>query len=90
MVAGALDWNTLRAEKDSFLAPELVQHPTDLPYAVKLLPLVRRRFGAAAERSQALLECIAEPAVLEELGEVLLDCVDGEAWLAALARRVQP
>lgn len=55
-----------------------------------LLRLVRRRFGAAAERSQALLECIAEPAVLEELGEVLLDCVDGEAWLAALARRVQP
>ena len=22
-----------------------------------------------------------------ELGEVLLDCADGEAWLAALARR---
>jgi hypothetical protein len=56
-----------------------------------LLRQVRRRFGAAAaERSQALLERIAEPAVLEELGEALLDCADGEAWLAALARRVQP
>jgi hypothetical protein len=27
-------------------------------------------------------------AVLEELGEGLLDCADGEAWLALLARRV--
>ena len=54
-----------------------------------LLRLVRRRFGAAAERSQALLARIGEPAVLEELGEVLLDCADGEAWLAALARRIK-
>ncbi len=38
------------------------------------------------ERSRALLERIAEPAVLEELGETLLDCADGEAWLALLAR----
>jgi hypothetical protein len=54
-----------------------------------LLRLVRRRFGAeAAERSQALLERIAEPTVLEELGEAVLDCADGAAWLAVLARRV--
>ena len=53
-----------------------------------LLRLVRRRFGAmVVERSGALLERIAEPAALEELGEVVLDCGDGEAWLAALARR---
>lgn len=51
--------------------------------------MVRRRFGeGAAEPSRVLLERIAEPAALEELGEVLLDCADGEAWLAALARRV--
>lgn len=52
-----------------------------------LLRLARRRFGeAVVERSRALLERIAEPAVLEELGETLLDCADGEAWLALLAR----
>ena len=33
-VAETLDWTTLRAEKDSFLDPELAQHPTDLLYAV--------------------------------------------------------
>ena len=53
-----------------------------------LLRLVRRRFGAVVvERSGALLERIAEPAALEELGEVLLDGADGDAWRAALARR---
>ena len=53
-----------------------------------VLRLVRRRFGAVVvERSGALLERIAEPAVLEELGEGVLDCADGEAWLAMLARR---
>ena len=53
-----------------------------------LLRLVQKRFGAAVmERSGVLLERIAEPAVLEELGEGELDCADGEAWLAMLARR---
>jgi hypothetical protein len=27
---------------------------------------------------------IVEPAVLEDLGEALLDCADGEAWLGRL------
>jgi len=35
-VAATLDWTTLRAEKDSFLDPELAQHPADLLYAVDL------------------------------------------------------
>lgn len=54
-----------------------------------LVRLARKRFGTTVmEPSQALLEHIVELAVLEELGEVLLDCADGEAWLALLARRV--
>ena len=53
-----------------------------------VLRLVRKQFGAALmERSRALLAMIEESAVLEELGEGLLDCADGEAWLAMLARR---
>ena len=53
-----------------------------------LVRLVRKRFGEAVmERSRALLERVEEMAVLEELGEVVLDCVDGEAWLAILVRR---
>jgi predicted transposase/invertase (TIGR01784 family) len=35
-VATALDWETLRAGKDSFLDPDLAQHPTDLLYEVDL------------------------------------------------------
>jgi predicted transposase YdaD len=35
-VAGALDWPTLRAVKDSFLDPDLALHPTDLLYEVSL------------------------------------------------------
>ncbi len=54
-----------------------------------VLRLVRKQFGAdALERSRALLETIEESTVLEELGEGVLDCADGEAWLAMLARRV--
>ena len=54
-----------------------------------LVRLVRKRFGEAVmERSRALLEQVEEMAALEELGEVVLDCADGEAWLAMLARRV--
>ena len=53
-----------------------------------VLRLVQRRFGVGVvAQSRMLLEGVTEPAVLEELGEVLLDCADGEAWLAALARR---
>ena len=33
-VAAVLNWTTLRAEKETFLDPELAQHPTDLLYAV--------------------------------------------------------
>ena len=55
-----------------------------------LLRLVRKLFGAAVmERGRALLERIEEPAVLEELGEGVLDCADGEAWLALLARQAR-
>jgi hypothetical protein len=43
-----------------------------------LLRLVRRRFGEAAATARApLLARIAAPAVLEGLGEALLDCADG-------------
>ena len=50
-----------------------------------LLRQLRRRFGEAVAASSApLLAQIAEPAVLEDLGEILLDCADGEAWLARL------
>jgi len=53
-----------------------------------LLRLVQKRFGAGVmERSRSLLEAVENWVVLEELGEMLLDCADGEAWLAALARR---
>lgn len=54
-----------------------------------LLRQLRRRFGeAVVERSRALLERVEETVILEELGEALLDCADGEAWLALLARRI--
>jgi hypothetical protein len=33
-VAAILDWRTLRAEKETFLDPQLIQHPADLLYAV--------------------------------------------------------
>lgn len=53
-----------------------------------LLRLVQKRFGAAMmERSWTLLGAVDDLAVLEELGEGVLDCADGEAWLALLARR---
>ena len=55
-----------------------------------LLRLVRRRFGeAAATASAPRLARIAAPAVLEDLGEALLDCADGAAWLAAVTARVE-
>jgi hypothetical protein len=51
-----------------------------------LLRQARRRFGeAVAASSGPALARIIEPAVLEDLGEALLDCADGEAWLARLA-----
>jgi len=37
-----------------------------------------------AAHSAPLLAQITEPTVLEDLGEALLDCADGEAWLARL------
>ena len=55
-----------------------------------LLRLTRRRFGAdVAEASMPLLEQIADPAVLEELGEALLDCPQGEDWLKALTAKTK-
>jgi len=52
-----------------------------------LLRLVQKRFGAmVTEQSRGLLDSIEASAVLEELGEGVLDCADGEAWLAMLAR----
>jgi hypothetical protein len=56
-----------------------------------LLRLVRKRFNAEVmEHSRPLLGAIAEMKVLEDLAEALLDCADGEAWLAMLTRRVKP
>ncbi len=53
-----------------------------------MLRQARRRFGAAvAERSAPWLEQVVEPAVLEDLGEALLDCADGAAWLAVVAEK---
>jgi len=50
-----------------------------------LLRLVRRRFGeGVAASSRPGLADIHDPAVLEDLGEILLDCADGAAWLAGL------
>ena len=47
--------------------------------------LVRRRFGeTVAANSAPLLARITDPTVLEDLGEALLDCADGAAWLARL------
>ncbi|WP_242471089.1 hypothetical protein [Thiocystis violacea] len=49
--------------------------------------LIRRRFGeAAAARSVSALATIRNPAVLEDLGEILLDCPDADAWEARLAQ----
>jgi predicted transposase/invertase (TIGR01784 family) len=55
-----------------------------------LLRQARHRFGAdVAEASMPLLEQIADPAVLEELGEALLDCPQGEDWLKALTAKTK-
>lgn len=55
-----------------------------------VLRMVRRKFGPAAmEQSRALLETITESTVLEDLGEGILDCADGAAWLAMLARQAR-
>ena len=50
-----------------------------------LLRQVRRRFGeAVAAQSGPLLARIEQTSAFEDLGEALLDCVDGAAWLARL------
>jgi hypothetical protein len=55
-----------------------------------LLRLVRRRFGEAiARQSETLLAQISDPAQLENLGEMLLECEDGTAWLHRLQAAVQ-
>ncbi|WP_295407575.1 Rpn family recombination-promoting nuclease/putative transposase [uncultured Thiocystis sp.] len=53
-----------------------------------LLRQIQRRFGAAvAERSARVLVSIHDPAVLEDLGEAVLDCPDAAGWEARLAGR---
>lgn len=48
-----------------------------------LLPrLVRRRFGETVAADSALLLARTAEPVLEDLGESVLDCADGAAWLA--------
>jgi hypothetical protein len=55
-----------------------------------LLRQVRRRFGeAAAQQSERLLVMITDPAQLEDLGEMLLECKDGAAWLNRLQAAAQ-
>jgi hypothetical protein len=55
-----------------------------------MLRQVRRRFGEAVATSSApWLAQITEPAVLEDLGEALLDCANGAAWLAVVAEKAQ-
>jgi flagellar biosynthesis/type III secretory pathway protein FliH len=55
-----------------------------------LLRQVRHRFGEAiARQSEVLLAQISDPAQLEDLGEVLLECEDGTAWLHRLQAAVQ-
>jgi len=50
-----------------------------------LTRLASRRFGPAiATRAEPLLAAIHAPQPLEELGEQLLTCADGEAWLNAI------
>lgn len=50
-----------------------------------LLRRIRRRFdGTTAEQSIPLLEQIKQSADFEDLGEALLDCANGDAWLAQL------
>lgn len=39
------------------------------------------------DTSRPLLDRMEAMAVLEELEEAVLDCADGEAWLAMLVRR---
>ncbi|HPE71612.1 MAG TPA: hypothetical protein PK018_05465 [Candidatus Competibacter sp.] len=47
---------------------------------------MRRRFGSkTAERSAPLLARVTALEILERLGEALLDCADGESWLAVLS-----
>ena len=45
--------------------------------------------AAAAASSAPWLAHITELTVLEDLGEALLDCADGAAWLAVVAEKAQ-
>ncbi|WP_243448271.1 DUF4351 domain-containing protein [Candidatus Thiosymbion oneisti] len=50
----------------------------------------RRRFGPAiAAQAESLLTAISDPLQLEELGDALLSCPDGTAWLRIL-HQAQP
>jgi hypothetical protein len=69
----------IRRQRDS-------QQGLDFERQLLLLHMARRRFReAVAGDSGPALARIVEPAVLEDLGEALLDCADGEAWRARLA-----
>lgn len=55
-----------------------------------LLRMVRRRFGEpTAQQSQGLLARVTDASRLEDLGEVLLECENGEDWLNRLQAAVQ-
>ena len=54
-----------------------------------MLRWVRRRFSEAASSAPWLAQ-VVEPAVLEDLGEALLDCANGAAWLAVVYSQETP
>lgn len=50
-----------------------------------LVKQVRRRFGEdTAQQSEVLLTKITDPAKLEDLGEILVECTDAVDWLNRL------
>jgi Putative transposase, YhgA-like len=56
-----------------------------------LLRMVRRRFGeTTAQQSQGLLARVTDASRLEDLGEVLLECENGEDWLNRLEAVLKP
>jgi predicted transposase/invertase (TIGR01784 family) len=72
------------------IAEKWVQQGLEQGERQVLLRLVRRRFGeATAQQSEILLVRITELTQLEDLGEALLECEDGAAWLHRLQAAVQ-
>jgi predicted transposase/invertase (TIGR01784 family) len=72
------------------IAEKWVQQGLEQGERQVLLRQVHHRFGEAiARQSETLLVQISDPAQLEDLGEVLLECEDGTAWLHRLQAAVQ-